>query len=64
MLTKFWFYIAQDNPQAIEEFLSAIEEASNILSTTSEIGSRRYLYHPELQGLRFYPSRSLKSTFQ
>jgi plasmid stabilization system protein ParE/Arc/MetJ-type ribon-helix-helix transcriptional regulator len=60
MLTKFWFYIAQDNPQATEEFLSAIEEASNILSTTSEIGSRRYLYYPELQGLRFYPLKKFE----
>jgi toxin ParE1/3/4 len=54
------FYIAQDNPQAAEEFLSAIEEASNILSTTPEIGSRRYLYHPELQGLRFYPLKKFE----
>jgi toxin ParE1/3/4 len=51
---EIWFYIAKDNPQAAEEFLAAFEEASSILSTTPEIGSLRYFYHPELQGLRFY----------
>jgi len=39
---EIWFYIAQDNPQAAEAFLSAIEEASSILSTTPAIGALRY----------------------
>ena len=52
---EIWFYIAQDNPQAAEAFLDAVEQASIILSITPEIGSLRYFYHPELQGLRFYP---------
>ncbi|MGH8558044.1 MAG: type II toxin-antitoxin system RelE/ParE family toxin [Methylococcales bacterium] len=55
-----WFYIAQDNPRAAEAFLSAVEEASSTLSTTPEIGSLRYFYHPELQGLRFYPLKKLE----
>lgn len=47
-------YIAQDNPQAAERFLTAIEETSQILSATSFIGSVRYFSHPELTGLRFF----------
>src|SRR5919197_1164610 len=57
---EIWFYIAQDNPRAGEAFLNAIEEASNILSITPEIGSLRYFYHPDLQGLRFYPIKKFE----
>jgi len=57
---EIWFYIAQDNPRAAEAFLSAIEESSSILSTVPEIGSLRYFYHPELQGLRFYPLKKFE----
>jgi toxin ParE1/3/4 len=57
---EIWFYIAQDNPQVAEAFLSAIEEASSILSTTPEIGAPRYFYHHELHGLRFYPLKKFE----
>ena len=57
---EIWFYIAQENPQAAEAFLDAVEQASIILSTTPEIGSLRYFYHPELQGLRFYPLKKFE----
>jgi toxin ParE1/3/4 len=57
---EIWFYIAQDNPQAAEAFLSAIEEASYILSTTPSIGGMRYFHHPELHGLRFYPLKKFE----
>ena len=57
---EIWFYIAQDNPRAAEAFLNAIEEASNVLSITPEIGSLRYFYHPDLQGLRFYPLKKFE----
>jgi plasmid stabilization system protein ParE len=53
--SAIWHLIAKDNPQAAEAFLNAIEEASNLLSATPEIGRPRYFSHPELQGLRFLP---------
>jgi plasmid stabilization system protein ParE len=53
--TGIWRLIADNNPQAAEAFLDAIEEASALLAATPEIGSPRYFSHPELQGLRFLP---------
>ena len=59
---EIWFYIAQDNPRAAEAFLNAIEEASNVLSITPEIGSLRYFTILTYKGFASTPSRSLKST--
>jgi toxin ParE1/3/4 len=50
-----WRYIAQDNPEAADAFLDAIEEASELLSAIPAIGGLRYFYHPELRGLRILP---------
>jgi plasmid stabilization system protein ParE len=54
---ELWRLIAEDNPQAAEAFLDAIEAVSSLLSATPEIGSPRYFSHPELQGSRFLPPR-------
>jgi toxin ParE1/3/4 len=55
-----WRLIAEDNPQAAEAFLDAIEKASSLLSATPEIGSPRYFSHPELQGLHLLPLRKFE----
>ena len=57
---EIWRLIAENNPHAAEAFLDAIEEASNLLSASPEIGSPRYFSHPELQGLRFLPLRKFE----
>jgi toxin ParE1/3/4 len=53
--SDIWHYIAQDNPNAAEAFLDAIEKVSELLSTFPAIGGLRYFYSPELHGLRILP---------
>ena len=60
-VVEIWRIIAEDNPQAAEAFLDAIEEVSSLLSATPEIGSPRYFSHPELQGLRFLTLRKFEN---
>jgi toxin ParE1/3/4 len=50
-----WHYIAQDNPEAAESFLDAIEETSERLSVFPATGGLRYFNHAELHGLRILP---------
>jgi toxin ParE1/3/4 len=57
---EIWRSIAEDNPKAAEAFLNAVEEAVAILSTTPAIGSLRYFYHSELQGLRLWPLKKFE----
>ncbi|MEK7795678.1 MAG: type II toxin-antitoxin system RelE/ParE family toxin [Candidatus Hydrogenedentota bacterium] len=47
-------YIAEDNPDAAEGFLTAIEDALSVLVERPEIGARHYLGDALLEGIRMW----------
>jgi toxin ParE1/3/4 len=59
--SEIYSYIAERNLSAAGAFLDALEAAAATLSETPEIGSPRYLDHPELRGMRFYPLKRFQN---
>ncbi|MBI2432881.1 MAG: type II toxin-antitoxin system RelE/ParE family toxin [Candidatus Hydrogenedentes bacterium] len=53
-------YIAQDNLDAAERFITAAEGAFQFLLQTPGAGARREYLNPALSGLRMWPIRGFK----
>jgi toxin ParE1/3/4 len=60
-IREIWLTISDDNPHAADAFEQAVDETANLLSSAPESGSKRYFYHPELEGLRFFPIRGFEN---
>ena len=48
-------YIAEDNPDAADRFLDAVERAFEILADMPEMGNLRQFRHDRLLGIRMWP---------
>ena len=53
-------YLTQDNPDAADRFLSAVQEASELLVEMPEIGSLQQFEHPALKDLRRWPVKGFE----
>jgi len=56
-IREIWLTISNDNLHAADAFEQAVDETANLLSIAPESGSKRYFYHSDLEGLRFFPVR-------
>ena len=53
-------YIAEDNPDAADGFLDAVEQALDTLADMPEIGAPRQSYNPALEGIRMWPIKGFE----
>jgi toxin ParE1/3/4 len=53
-------YIAQDNLQAADRFLEALERSCELLATMPEMGSRRTFDNPALADVRMMPIKGFE----
>src|SRR5689334_21056280 len=59
-LSAIWEYIALDDIDAADRFLSAVEEMFKLLAGHPELGPLWRNKSPKLQGVRFIPIRSFE----
>ena len=53
-------HIAEDNPDAADGFLDAVEQALGVLADMPEIGAPRAFDNPALQGMRMWPLKGFE----
>ena len=53
-------FIADDNPQAAERFIDAVEEAFKLLASRPGIGSLRRFRNKTLEGIRMWPVKGFE----
>ncbi|MBI2503037.1 MAG: type II toxin-antitoxin system RelE/ParE family toxin [Candidatus Latescibacteria bacterium] len=59
-IDALFVYLAQDNPDAADRFLSAVQEAFELLVEMPQIGSLQQFDHQALKDLRRWPVKGFE----